>query len=517
LASVRCSPPKPLETKLQAQPTADIYVELGSWFHDHDSNACAAEAYRSGLKLDPASPRLLYLLGLSLLRQGDAQNAVPALQQAIKIRPDILKPHLLLAEALEQLQKGNEARVEWAAGLAIDPHSAIALDGMSKNLMEQGDYASVIRLLGPSPAEESLILDMAEAYHDAGMDEQAADTLRKAVEKKPASAPLNKALITLLVLQFQNAEAAKLATRLVQLYPHDLAAKKLYLRVLVLNNDTDLGRPLAANLLSTAPHDFEVLYLAGALERESGDYTAAANHLSQAVALNPNDYSSRYAFGFVLAQLHEPRAAREQLEKAIALGETGPEVHFQLAGVLRTLGESKEAEEQFRLYQQEQQAKANRTSAAIKVGQADKEFTDGDPQKAAALYREATAAMPDNAMIQYKLALALDRTGDISSERLALQKALEIDPSMATAHYQYGYLASRTGDTKTAEEQFQEAVRAAPAYVEAWIGLAGTLGMESRFAEAQSAVESALRLDPKNAEALQLRHDLAAAAGRATP
>ncbi len=81
---------------------------------------------------------------------------------------------------------------------------------------------------------------------------------------------------------------------------------------------------------------------------------------------------------------------------------------------------------------------------------------------------------------------------------------------MAIAHNQLGYLASRSGDSAAAEEHFRRAVAAAPAYTDAWINLAATLGMESKFAEAEKAVASALRLDPKNTKAQQLQHDLAA-------
>jgi len=494
-----------------------MYAEIGTWFGDHGENACAVRAYRSGLKLDPKSPRLLYLLGLSLLREGKVEDAVLPLTESIKIQPDVLKPHLLLADTLERLQRKAEARAEWAAAVGIDPHSTMALDGLSKNLLEAGDFVSVFHLLGASPEEEPLILDLAAAYDRAEMRDRAAELLRKAVGAKPSSAALSRALISLLVLDTHYEEAAKLAAQQVRLRPTDLSAKKLYLHVLVLSNDLEPARPIAAKLLSAAPHDFEVLYLAGVLERESGDYTAARGHLLKAVAINPNYYNCRYNLGFVLAQLHDPNGARAQFEEAIALGATEPEVHFQLAGVLRTLGEATAAQEQLRLYQQEQSAKENRTLAALKVAQADKEVGNGDPKKAVALYHDAIQAMQDNAMIEYKLALALDRVGDTASERRALEKAVQLDPAMALAHYQYGYLASRTGDTAKAEEQFRDAVRAAPAYVEAWIGLAGTLGTESRFAEARKAVESALELDPKNAEALQLRSDLAAAAGGTMP
>ena len=74
-----------------------------------------------------------------------------------------------------------------------------------------------------------------------------------------------------------------------------------------------------------------------------------------------------------------------------------------------------------------------------------------------------------------------------------------------------GYLLSRNGDVASAEEHFRLATRAAPGYIQAWISLAATLGMESRFPEAEEAVASALRLDPQNTEAIQLRKDLTAA------
>ena len=88
---------------------------------------------------------------------------------------------------------------------------------------------------------------------------------------------------------------------------------------------------------------------------------------------------------------------------------------------------------------------------------------------------------------------------------------MKIEPGFALAQNQLGYLASRDGDTAAAEEHFRLAVQAAPGYTQAWISLAATLGMESRFSEAQEALASALKIEPDNAEALQLRKDLTAA------
>jgi len=497
------------------QPTADTYAEAGMWYGDHKQFGCAVEAYQAALKRKPGSAEYLYLLGLNLLRKGDVNGAVKALQQSIEIKPDVLKPHLLLASALEELHQSAQARTEWMAAVKIDPQSELALEGASKNLLAARDFGGVIALLGPQPKDENLVVDLASAYREDGSQDQAIEVLKKGLEANPRSPTLTRALIMQLAPQGHYEEAAKLAQKLVQQYPRDLDAKILYLHVLVLNDDEDLARPLAKKLLAEAPHDFTVLYLNGVLENRAGNYAGGRQFLEQAVALNPNHYNSRYNLGISLANLKDPKGAREQFEQALAMGATEPSVRYEYAKVLQTLGETKLAAEQLGLYQQAQKAKADRTQAALSTGQGDKELAAGDPKKAAVHYRDALAVLPTSALLNYKLSVALDRAGDTAGEREALQKAVQIDPGMAIAHHQLGYLASTSGDLATAEVQFREAVRAAPAYTDAWISLAATLGMESRFSEAQQAVERALEIDPHSTNAIDLQKDLTNAAGRA--
>jgi len=512
-----CVPPKDLQAKIQTQPSADTYAEAGMWYGDHRQYACAVGAYQAALRREPKSAEFLYLLGLNLLRQGDINEAVTPLQQSIEIKPEVLKPHLLLATAFDGLHRAVEARTEWMAALKIDPHSDIALDGVSKNLLAAGNFDAVIGLLGPEPKGENLILDVAAAYVADGTVDQAIDALKKGLESHPASRALTRALITNLATQARYQEAAKLGEKLVKQFPHDLDSQTLYLDVLVLSDDEDLARPLAKKLLAVAPHNFMVLYLNGVLENRAGNFTGGRTFLEQAVALNPNHYNCRYNLGIALSDLGDSQGAREQFEKALALGAFEPQVRFEYAKVLRTLGQTTLAAEQLKLYQQEQKANADRTLAANKMGQADKELADGDPKKAVALYRDALAVAPQSALLSYKLSVALDRVGDTAAEHEALQKAVQLDPQMAIAHRQLGYLDFSNGDFAAAEEQFREAVRAAPGYTEAWINLAATLATESRQSEAEQAVQRALEIDPHNADALALQKDLANLGGQAHP
>lgn len=510
-AAAACSGPPALQAKLRAHADAQSYIDLGTWFGDHSNYDCALETFRAALKLEPGSAQIYYLVGLTLLSAGHVEDAIEPLKRSIFLLPEVVKPHLLLGAAYDQLHRSDEAKAQWQAALQIDPHSTEALDAVSKSLLNDGDYASVIELLRPVPYNEDLTLDLALAYGKSKMLDEAAQLLTKALRAHPASLRLSSALTTVLINQVHYQEAGKVAKEAALRHPHDLEAQRFYLRVLVLNGDSTIARPLARKLLAASPHDFYFLYLSGILENQAGEYGIAKDHLTQAVALDPNHYNAHYNLGVALLALKDFTGAKEQLEKSLSLGAAEPEIRFKYATALRGIGENDEAKEQLKLYREQTHAMAQHALAVNKSAQAEKEFASGDPQKAVALYKEAFAAAPEDAQIAFKLALALDKTGDTASEHTVLEQAIKLDPNLALAQNQLGYLDSRGGDPASAEEHFRQAVRAAPGYTQAWVSLAATLAMESRFPEAEQAVASALRLDPANAEALQLRKDLTAA------
>ena len=505
-----CSGPSNLEAQLRHHPDADTYTALGNWYGDHNQYSCAVDSFRAGLKLEPGSAKLYYLVGLSLFSSGNAKDAIEPLQKSIQLMPEVIKPHLILAAVFEQLRQMAEAQKEYEAALNIDPHSTLALEGVSNLLLAEQNFGAVVGLLHDVPLNDvDLALNLSLAYGKMRMVDEAEKTLNSALRLRPGSVRLTKAAVTVLVQQTRNQEAVSLARKCALAHPRDLEAQRLYLRILVLNDNLDIARPLGRKLLAQAPHDFDFLYLNGILERQAGQYTAARDHLEKAVALNPNYYNAHYNLGVTLSSLKDYSGARDELEKAIALGAREPEVHFALSKAYRNLGEPQQAEQQLRLYQQESQLKANRTLAAGKAAQAEKELAAGDVQKAVATYREAVNATPDDALLNFKLALALSRAGDTEGERAALEQVIKIDPTMALAQNQIGYLASRSGDFATAEQHFRLAVKAAPGYAEAWVNLAATLGMESHFPEARDAVATAIKLDPTNSQALELRQSLA--------
>jgi tetratricopeptide (TPR) repeat protein len=385
----------------------------------------------------------------------------------------------------------------------------MAMDGIAKILIEAGDNETVIAQLTETELDENLTLDLATAYRNTGQFNDAARVLKEGMKTDPSSTALASLLVSTDVKLSLFEEATKVAEQLARGNPRDIEAQRVYLSVLVFNAENQAAVPLARKLLAQAPHDADFLYLNGVLERTAGDFTAARKHLEEAAKLDPNRYSTHYNLGYTLEQLQDNADAKEQLQKAIELDSTEAESYFELAKVLRKLGETDAAQQQLVLYQKQLKDKSDHTIAAQKSTQAAEAARAGDKQKAAVLYQEAIAALPDNAGLHYQLAQVLSDLNDIEGERTALEQAVKIDPNFALAQFQLGILNTRNGDTGGAEQQFRLAINASPGYVQAWIALAATLATESQIPDALQAVDSALKIAPDNSEALELRKKLA--------
>jgi tetratricopeptide (TPR) repeat protein len=504
LAISQCIGPPAIEAKVQSHPGTDSYAERGLWFAGKQQFECANQSFRSALKYEPASAKLNYFLGLSLHSSGQDEASIAPLKQSILADAKAIQTRLLLAMVLQNQGKRSDAEEQWKAALQIDSASKDALDGLSTLMTDSGDAVGAIGLLRNATRDEDLTVDLVRAYGQARMLDDAATLAEQALAADPSSLRLTNVMVTVLVQRQRFLQAATLLKKYVEKYPSDSDAQIAYLSVLVLNKDLATARTLGAKLLVVAPHDFQVLYLNGILEREAADYDQARDHELEAVTLDPDHYGSRYNLGTALAHLNDNAGAKVQLEKAIALDGSQPEAHFQLSSVLRSLGDAKGAQEQLTTYQQLTRAAADQARANTEADLASQKLVAGDTQQAISLYKEAVANTPQDALLNYKLAVALDKAGDTAEERTALESAVKIDPTLAIAQNQLGFLLSRSGDQAAAEAHFRLAVAAAPAFVEAWVNLAATLGQEQHLAEARKAVATALQIDPTNDQALEL-------------
>jgi tetratricopeptide (TPR) repeat protein len=511
-AQATCTAPAELATRLKSRPTSENYAAEGNWFAEKKQFDCAANAFASAFHRQSNSASLAYLWGLSLYSAGHDDQAAEPLKQAMQLDPSDIRPHLVLGAVLDRMKKTAEAETEWRAALAIDPDSGPALDALSQDLLDQNDYSGVIGLLdkpGSSrvrTTQQSLNLGI--AYGGTGQLDAAAKALHEGLNNDPGSGPIANKLSMVLMLQGREDEAFKVLDLALDKHPSDQTTQILYLRILVTSHN-EKAAEFAHKMLVTYPDQWEVLYLNALLESREADSSIARTHLEHSIALNPGYYQSHAALGTLLSQLGELPAARDQLQKAISLGDTEPEAFYSLAMVFKRLGDTTQAQQKLEIYQRLKGAQSNRVQSAGKAEEGDQAMAADNATQAASLYREALQSNPDEPILFYKLSRALDKLKDIPGERDALRRAIQLNPNLAEAQNQMGYLAARDGDVAQAETYFREAVRASASYVAAWINLAATLASEEKWQDAKEAIGHALAIDPDNAQARNLLHELA--------
>ncbi len=344
-----CRAPESMKARLQGNPTAEAFTDLGIWFGEHKQYACAADAFGSSLSLQPNSANVTFMFGVSLFLSGNAQEAIAPLQVSEKLDPRNPKLHPVLASAYDELHQTRKAETEWQAALEFDPESSPALDALSRDLILDHDYAGTIALLenpivsGQRTALQSLNLGL--AYAGNAKLEEASRVLRDGLNTTPDSLALANQLASVLE-QLGRPEEASMALNLaLTLHPEDIHSADLdtevhYLRTLVATG-SEKAAAVGEQLLTAAPHNWEVLYLNAVLETKAGKLQTARDHLEQSVELNAGFASSQAALGLVLAQMNDLHGAKEHLEKAVVLGDNNPDVEANLAKVLRSLGQAK--------------------------------------------------------------------------------------------------------------------------------------------------------------------------------
>jgi Flp pilus assembly protein TadD len=430
--------------------------------------------------------------------------------------PDTTQTHLLLGKVLDSSDLRSSAELEWQLALGKDPKSTLALESLSQDLLADHNYSRAIQLLAPvSPSSDeaqgtltdTLAVDLAAAYSNSGLTEDAAGLLQKRLRANPASLQLAEALSGVLILESRFQDAVAALSGVAKQYPQDLHAQVLLLQTLVLAHDSG-AEALGRKLLTYTPKEWQVLYFMGLLHQQGNDYAAARDYFERSIATNPGDADAHYRLGVVLNSLKgdakDEAAAGQELERSISLGLDTAEVHFALAKSLRALGDTAGAQQQLSLYQQRLKAQAARAQAADKAQQADQAAAAGNPQETITDYREALALDPQEPVLAYKLAMALDKAGDEEGERSALRRAVDLDSHMALAHNQLGYLDASDGDTAGAVQHLRLAVEADPGFSKAWMNLAASLCLQAKWVEAREALHHVFALEGDDAAAKAL-------------
>src|SRR5712692_3220558 len=142
------------------------------------------------------------------------------------------------------------------------------------------------------------------------------------------------------------------------------------------------------------------------------------------------------------------------------------------------------------------------TNALSQLGRL--EMQSGNYTKSADYLRRAREMRPDDAVVVFDYARALELGGDLPGARNALQASLKVNPDQLAARLLLGQIHLKSKDAKAAEEEFEAALLLQPGSAEAQTGLAKALLGEKKFADAVGLLEESRKSGSNNADIFEL-------------
>jgi tetratricopeptide (TPR) repeat protein len=156
-------------------------------------------ALRRAARLEPGDPDYHYILGTALAERGRHQEAVPAFEDAIRLR-DEPAYHSALAGALWKLGQLERAEVAFREALRLAPDDPVALTGLGTTLLGLGrakvalPFLGQAALLAPLPLQSQVHSNLGAAHWSLDRRDEALAAFHEARRLAPGQAAVQRNL-----------------------------------------------------------------------------------------------------------------------------------------------------------------------------------------------------------------------------------------------------------------------------------------------------------------------------------
>jgi protein O-GlcNAc transferase len=355
----------------------------------------AMEELASAYRLAPKNALIALQYGQALADSGDDAQAIPILEQAIKVDPAFTTAGYQLGLALQRANKLDEAIPLLQKTAAAEPQNAEALINLGMALCQVQKAKDAVPILQRAvkltPENPTAHQDLAAAFIQLNQIEEAVDQLRAALKLSPDAPQLH----------YNLGLAFKMRDDAAGAIPELEAAEKL--------------NPSA----SEPPHVLGVLYM------QVGRYADAARELNISLQLQPENGDGWATLGSVYSKLDQLPEAVSALREAIRQLPRQSDPHLTLAAVLVKQGQPAEAAEERRKAAELMRANMNRQRAEVATNAANSQMKNGNFDDAIVQFREALSFDANYAEAHLGLASALERQGKSAEAAEERRKAAD--------------------------------------------------------------------------------------------
>lgn len=333
---------------------------------------------QSVLRSTPGDYRALDLLGVVRVLQHQEAGAEELFEQAVKANPDFAPAHAHLGLLYTQLGRTQDAVPELQQALRLDPGRADVagalvhiLQDQAKAASDSGDWNGALGFLMEARKDAP---DNADVQYEFGMvarklslDDDAIEAFQQTLKLRKNDAPALYNLGFALMDRGRVDEARQQFARYVELRPDDPSGYcALGMALAALDRSGD-ARVQLLRSIALDPKQSESYYRLGLLDLDAGDYDAAALKLHKALDHQPNDAGALTALGRVeFEQKHYPEAL-SLLQQAVSQDESLGEAHYYLGLTLARMGRKEESNEQLEIAARLEQEQKERSRNLVRI------------------------------------------------------------------------------------------------------------------------------------------------------
>ncbi len=328
--------PTPTPAPAPPPPSADAYFEflMGHRLDNAGDPAGALAALERAKKADPNSAEILAEVAGFYAKQNKAQDAVIAAEQALKLDPNNVGAHHMLAlvytawsdgvvpppagqtsERLRQMAIDHLTAIQNSPLMATDPNLQMSLGRLQVRAGRAAQAVPILeRVASQVPwAAEPLAL-LAEARSLVGQLDGAAEALQGAAEINPRYwVPLAELYDRL----DKPEEAAAAYAEAIEGARNPSRDLRLRYATALLSMPNGGGaakaREVLDALLKGSPNDTRALYLLATAQRAGGESKPAEATARKILALDPTNANGLYALALILFDRFEYRQAADAL------------------------------------------------------------------------------------------------------------------------------------------------------------------------------------------------------------
>jgi tetratricopeptide (TPR) repeat protein len=256
-------------------------------------------------------------------------------------------------------------------------------------------------------------------------------------------------------------------------------------RAHLLNRDLNAAFDVLNGVLKADPKFLPALTLAAAASLQAGQGEKAAGYVARMHQVAPDAPGTLAMEGDLLMAQKRYREALDLYRKAYEKSPSRELVFAQYrAGVLTGVPHAEKVLEDY--------VAANPKDVEATVVLAEYRQSQGQADAAIALYEQALAQGPGNAMLWNNLAVIYQSKGDPKAVAIA-EKAYKAEPKAAPIQDTYGWILFESGDNEKALSLLGEAAKGLPDNAEVQYHYAAALAKKGNTAEAVALLKKAVK------------------------